>query len=218
MHSIKILTLRKIGKSILGLFIFSFGIYLAIVANIGLVPWDSLTMGISNLTNIRYGIINTLISILVLIIDLVMKEKIGVGTILDACLTGLFIDMFTYVLNIQYPSSILLGIVYMIIGLFIMAFGQYFYMSAGLSCGPRDTLLMAVGKKVPKIGIGYVDIIMKIILIIISLFVDGPIGIGTIVGMIGMGLVMQLVFKILKFEPRNIVHEDILDTLNCFKL
>lgn len=217
MHSIKILALRKIGKSILGLFIFSFGIYLAIVANIGLVPWDSLTMGISNLTNIRYGIINTLISILVLIIDLVMKEKIGVGTILDACLTGLFIDMFTYVLNIQYPNSILLGIVYMIIGLFIMAFGQYFYMSAGLSCGPRDTLLMAVGKKVPKIGIGYVDIIMKIILIIISLFVDGPIGIGTIVGMIGMGLVMQLVFKILKFEPRNIVHEDILDTLNCFK-
>lgn len=217
MYSIKILTLRKIGKSILGLFIFSFGIYLAIVANIGLVPWDSLTMGISNLTNIRYGIINTLISILVLIIDLVMKEKIGVGTILDACLTGLFIDMFTYVLNIQYPSSILLGIVYMIIGLFIMAFGQYFYMSAGLSCGPRDTLLMAVGKKVPKIGIGYVDIIMKIILIIVSLFVDGPIGIGTIVGMIGMGLVMQLVFKILKFEPRNIVHEDILDTLNCIK-
>ena len=94
-----------------------------------------------------------------------------------------------------------------------MAIGQVFYMAAGLSCGPRDSLLVAVGKRMPKLDIGYVDIIMKVVIILVSYFMGGPIGIGTIYSMVVMGLVMKIVFKLFKFEPRNIKHENIIETI-----
>ena len=209
--------IRKILKIVIGLMIFSVGIYLGLIANIGLVPWDSLTMGISNLASISYGKINIAISVSILIIDLLLKEKIGIGTILDALLTGTFIDILYVIFPLKGPSNVLVGILYMTVGLFINSIGAYFCMSAGLSCGPRDTLLIAIGKRLPKLGIGYVDIIIKIALIILSLIVKGPIGIGTLYGMVGTGIAMQIVFNIIKFEPRDVVHENIFDSIANFK-
>ena len=75
-------------RIVCGLFIFAFGVHLTIFANIGLAPWDCLGMGLSYHTPLNYGLSMTLIAITVLGIDLLMKEKIGYGTIIDALLTG----------------------------------------------------------------------------------------------------------------------------------
>ena len=68
-------------KIVAGLLVFSFGVHLTIYANIGLAPWDCLGMGISYHTPLNYGLSMTLIALTVLGIDLLLRERIGYGTI-----------------------------------------------------------------------------------------------------------------------------------------
>lgn len=213
MTKTRIKVLKKVLRSIFGLFIFTIGDYLTIIANAGLTPWDSLSMAISSKTGVSFGRVSIVISLTIIVIDLLFREKIGVGTVLDAILIGTFIDFFTSIFKFSYVKNIYFSLILLTISFFIMAIGQVFYMSSGLSCGPRDSLLVALGKRLPKFDIGYVDIIIKVVIIIVSYFMDGPIGIGTIYSMVGMGIAMKIVFKLFKFEPRYIKHENIVTTL-----
>lgn len=215
MKDIKIL-IKKCALAIFGLMICSIGIYLSLIADIGLIPWDTLNMGLVNITHISYGKINIMVSLTILFMDILLKERIGLGTIFDAILTGTFIDILYVVLPLNSPSNLFIGFIYFTVGMLIICFGTSVYMRAGLSCGPRDSLLVGIGKRFPKIKIGYIDIGIKVILVIISYFIKGPIGIGTLYGTVIMGFMFNLVFGIQKFEPRSVIHEDIFETLKYF--
>ena len=93
-------------KIVAGLLVFSFGVHLTIYANIGLAPWDCLGMGIARHTPLNYGLSMTTIALLVLAIDLLMKERIGFGTIIDALLTGNFVQMFNRSVAGCWPPGI----------------------------------------------------------------------------------------------------------------
>lgn len=205
-------TIKEIFKAAFGLFLFSFGVYLTIQADIGLAPWDCLSMGVASHTPFSYGAIHTAIGFVILILDILLKEKIGYGTILDALLVGAFVDFFRFLEFIPLNPSIPLGIVLVILGLFIMAFGQYFYMSAGQCCGPRDSLLIALGKRFPHIPIGIVQTVMVGIALLIGWLLGGPVGIGTIVSVFGMGTTLQIVCRLLRFEPRRVSHRNVIET------
>ena len=113
-----------------GLLVFAFGVHLTIHANIGLAPWDCLGMGIAKHTPLNYGLSMTIIAVCVLGIDLLIKERIGFGTIIDAVLTGNFVQMFNDLDPLPENSSLLLGIVFMLVGFVFMALGMWIYMSA----------------------------------------------------------------------------------------
>ena len=72
-------------KIVAGLIVFSFGVHLTIYANIGLAPWDCLGMGIAAHTPFNYGISMTIMAVTILFIDILLKEKIGFGTITTIC-------------------------------------------------------------------------------------------------------------------------------------
>ena len=67
------------GRIILGLGVFALGVHLTIFANIGLAPWDCLGMGVANHTPLNYGLAMTSVSVTILIIDLLLRERIGFG-------------------------------------------------------------------------------------------------------------------------------------------
>ena len=100
----------------------------------------------------------------------------------------------------------------MFLGLFIMGFSQFIYMKAALCCGPRDALLVALGKRFCKIPIGAVSIAILIDVLAIGWRLGGPIGIGTIVAALGTGPMMQLAFSLVKFKPIEVVHQDLIRT------
>lgn len=208
----KIVTLNRLCRTVFGLFLFSFGVYMTICANIGLAPWDALSTGISLHTPLSYGKAHTIVSVLILVTDVLMHEKIGCGTILDAALVGNFADLFLW-LGILPPSTSLPGgIFFFIVGLFVMAFGQYFYMSSGQGCGPRDSFLVGLGKRLPKVPIGAVNTMILCVVLVVSWILGGPIGIGTVLATFGIGVALQIVCLILHFEPRAVVHKDVLET------
>ncbi len=197
-------------KIVGGLVVFSFGVHLTIYANIGLAPWDCLGMGIAGHTPLNYGISMTIMAVIVLLIDILLKEKIGFGTIIDALLTGNFVQAFNYLNKLPENNNTLLGICIMLTGFVFMALGMWIYMSAEQCCGPRDALLVGLGKRMPKVPIGIVEILLWSVVLFFGFILGGPIGIGTLISTFGAGLVMQFVYNIIRFEPRKLKHKDVL--------
>ncbi len=198
-------------KIVIGLLVFSLGVHLTIRANLGLAPWDCLCMGISFKTPLNYGISMTIISVTVLFIDILMKEKIGFGTIIDALLTGNAVQFFSDIDPFPETESIFCGILIITGGLVLMAVGQYLYMSSAQCCGPRDALLVGLGKKLKRLPIGAVQVILWGLVLLTGWLLGGPVGIGTIVSTFGSGIVMQIVFTYIGFEPRLVEHQSVID-------
>ena len=197
-------------KIVAGLVVFAFGVHLTIFANIGLAPWDCLGMGIAKHTPFNYGISMTLIAVTILLIDIGLKEKIGFGTIIDALLTGNFVQIFNTLNKLPENHNVWLGICIMLTGFVFMALGMWIYMSSQQCCGPRDALLVGLGKRMPRIPIGIVEVLLWAAVLLIGILLGGPVGIGTVISTFGAGLVMQLVYNLIRFEPRNLKHRDVL--------
>lgn len=205
--------LRQWAVIVAGLFVFAFGVHLTIYANIGLAPWDCLGMGIARHTPLNYGLSMTVMSVIILVIDLAMKERIGFGTIIDALLTGNFVQAFNSLNPLPENHSLPIGIAVMLVGFAFMALGMRIYMSAGQCCGPRDSLLVGLGKRLPRVPIGVVEIGQWAVVLVIGWLLGGPVGIGTVISTFGAGLVMQLVYNLLHFDPRTIRHRDVIEVI-----
>ena len=196
-----------------GLLVFAFGVHLTIYANIGLAPWDCLGMGISYHTPLNYGLSMTSVAVLVLLVDLCLHERIGCGTVIDALLTGNFVQMYNDLNPFAANESLWRGIAFMLVGLVFMALGMWIYMRAAQGCGPRDALLVGLGKRMPRLPIGAVEILLWAAVTAAGWLLGGPVGVGTLISTFGAGAVMQLVYSLLRFEPRDIVHRDLLQVM-----
>lgn len=198
-------------RIIIGLFIFSFGVHLTIFANIGLAPWDCLGMGLSYHLPLNYGLCMTLVAVTILLIDILLKEKIGYGTIIDALFTGNFVQFFNSVNPFPLNKSLAAGIAIMLVGFVFMALGMAVYMKCAQCCGPRDSLLVGLGKRMPRLPIGLVEVLLWAFVLLVGWLLGGPVGIGTVISTFGAGLVMQLVYYIIRFEPRNLRHRGVVE-------
>ena len=192
-----------------GLLVFAFGVHLTIYANIGLAPWDCLGMGIAKHTPFNYGISMTLMAIAILGIDLLLKERIGCGTIIDALLTGNFVQMFNSLNPFPENKSLWLGILIMLTGFVFMALGMWIYMRGEQCCGPRDALLVGLGRRMPKVPIGIVEVLLWAVVLLAGWLLGGPVGIGTLISTFGAGIVMHFVYSLIRFDPRKLKHKDI---------
>ena len=207
----------RVFKVVLGMFIGGFSFYLIVQANIGLVPWDVFCMGLSYHLPITYGQAVTIMAVIVLTADLLLKEEIGVGSILDALLVGIAIDMYTALDLVPQATNVLEGILMMVVALLITGVAQLVYMSSGLSCGPRDALVMAIGRRMPKLPIAVAQWILQGGALLAGILLGGPVGIGTVIGAFGMGYAIQFDFNLAKFEPRDVQHEGLLQSLDRLK-
>ena len=116
--------LSEWGRIVVGLLIFSFGVHLTIRAELGLAPWDCLGMGISYHTPLNYGLAMTVLAVSILGIDLLLRERIGFGTVIDALLTGNMVQMFNTLDRLPKTRSLWAGILIILAGLTFMALGS----------------------------------------------------------------------------------------------
>ena len=194
-----------------GLLVFSFGVHLTIFANIGVAPWDCLGMGIAAHTPLNYGLAMTCTSVVILGIDLLMRERIGYGTIIDALLTGNFVQLFNDLNPLTPGNNLWVGVVLMFVGFVFMAVGMWIYMRAAQGCGPRDALLVGLGKRFPEVPIGVVQIVLWVAVTAAGWLLGGPVGVGTLLSAFVAGAVTQLVYQVLRFEPRDVEHRDVVE-------
>lgn len=203
---------KRIIKLIFGLFLYSLGSFLTIQANIGLAPWESFSMGGANLTHLSYGNVVVITGLIIIIMDFALKEKIGFGTILNAILIGKFIDLIQFTNVIPKMSNLGHGLLLLLLGQVVICIGSYFYIGSSLGFGPRDALMVALGKRMPKIPIGAIRGLLEGVVLIIGWLLGAKIGIGTAVYVLGIGFILQFTFKLLHFDVKTIHHESISDT------
>lgn len=198
----------------LGLSIYSFGVYLTIYANIGLAPWDCLGMGIAKHTPLNYGSSMVLIGVCAIIVQLILREPIGFATLLDAVITGNLTQLLCDISPYPENHSLWLGSIFMLFGFLFIALGMYVYMKAEQGCGPKDGLLIAIGKRLPKIPIGVVEILLWAVVTLFGWLLGGTVGIGTLISTFGAGAVLHLFYNTIHFEPRKLRHRSIKETFS----
>ena len=195
------------------LFVNGFGVYLTIQANIGAGPWDVLNLGLSKTLGILYGTASIAVSCSILAIDIILREPIGIAMFIDAVVVGKAVDFFNHIHAVPACASPLTGVPVMLVGLVILAYTQYTYMAASLGCGPRDTLLVGLAKRVRKVPIGAVSVALLGLATLIGWLLGGPVGLGTLICAFGSGPVMQFAFRSVGFDATNVRHQHLTESL-----
>ena len=195
------------------LFVNGFGVYLTIQANIGASPWDVLNLGLSRSLGILYGTASIAASCTILGIDILLREPIGLTMFIDAVVVGKAVDFFNSIHAVPACGSLLTGIPVMVAGLFVIGYTQYAYMIASLGCGPRDTLLVGLAKRVRRVPIGAVSIALLSTATLIGWLLGGPVGIGTLICAFCSGPVMQLAFTTVRFDATGVRHQRLRDSV-----
>lgn len=189
-----------------GLFLYGLGIIVTMKANIGYAPWEVLHSGLSQTLGISIGLINTSVGALIVFIVFLLGEKIGLGTIFNMFMIGLFMDLILYLDFIPTVNHFLIGVPFLILGLFIISFGTYFYISSAFGAGPRDSLMVAVTRKTGW-PVGLCRGMLEVSVVIIGFFLGGMVGIGTVISAFAIGLCVQITFRIMHFDPTKTKHE-----------
>ncbi|MDD2458612.1 MAG: hypothetical protein PHQ83_08930 [Eubacteriales bacterium] len=189
-----------------GLFLFAVGIVLTMKANIGFAPWDVLHSGLSERTGISFGTVSILIGLLICVLVVLLGEKLGLGTLLNMVLIGSFIDILLKMDVVATAQGFLPGLFVILLGLFVIAFGSYFYIKAGFGAGPRDYLMIVLRRRT-KLSVGVSRGLVEGSAVLLGWLLGGPVGGGTVLAAFGISVCIQLVFKWMKFEPAAIEHE-----------
>ena len=173
----------------LGLTLFGLGEGLLIVSFAGASPWSVLAQGISLNINLSIGIITILVSIVVLIFWMPLNQKPGIGTILNAIIIGLMIDVC--IKYVPTPENYIYQILLAIIAVLTVGLGGGIYLIANLGAGPRDGLMVGLQKKT-NLPIAAVRGSLEIIVMSIGWYLGGTVGIGTLLFAFGIGPAVAL--------------------------
>lgn len=182
-------------------------------SNLGLSPWDVFHQGLSRITGITIGQANIIIGVLFVIVGMCFGQKLGIGTILNMLLIGQFIDLIMYLNIIPVASNMITGIIMMIIGMLLMGYGCYLYISCGLGCGPRDGVMLVLNELLKK-PIKYIRAGMEILVLILGIILGGTVGLGTIISAVFLGYGIQLVFRLRNFDVSKVEHKSIIKGLS----
>jgi len=199
-----------------GLFLYAFGIVITLRANIGYAPWDAFHAGLSRIAGFSFGTASILVGIFVGALVMVFGEKIGLGSILNMVLIGIIIDIIMYTGIIPLSQNYAIGIAMLLVGLFIIAIGSYFYIKSGFGAGPRDALMVVLNRKT-RIPVGVCRIMVELTVTIAGWALGGMVGIGTVISAVAIGFFVQLVFNVLRFQPASVQHETLRQTYESLR-
>ena len=181
-----------------GLTLFGLGEGLLIVSLSGASPWSVLAQGISLNVNYSIGVITFIISVIVLIMWIPLKQKPGMGTILNALIIAGMIDLC--INFVPSPESYISQIILAIVAVLTVGIGGGIYLVANLGPGPRDGLMIGL-QKVSNLPIATVRAFIEISVVSVGWYLGGTVGIGTLLFAFGIGpavaLGLYLVDKIL---------------------
>lgn len=197
---------------LLGLVLYALGIVATVKANVGYAPWEVFHVGLGDAIGISLGAASIIAGLVIVIVVTALGEKLGLGTLGSMVLTGVFIDIIVMLNIIPEAGGFAAGIAMLIAGMFTIALGSYFYMKAAFGAGPRDNLMVVLTRKT-KIPVGLCRLLVELLVTLIGWLLGGMVGVGTVISFIGIGLCVQIVFSLLKFDVTAVQHETLGESL-----
>jgi uncharacterized membrane protein YczE len=185
-----------------GLVLFGVGLWLGLVAELGVGPWDVLTGGLSEQLGTPFGRTAIGISVVVLLLALAARVRIGIGTLLNVVVIGVVIDglLATALLEDLQQSPFGLRLSVTVLGILAVAVGSALYLGAHLGPGPRDGLMVAIAAWTGW-RIGRARALLESVVLVLGVLLGGPVGVGTLLFAFGIGPAVQLAFRLLRQTP-----------------
>ncbi len=185
---------RRWVQLMFGLFLYGIAISLMIRAAVGLSPWDVLAQGVSIRTGIPFGFVTNIVGGIVLLLWIPIRERIGIGTILNALLVGPSAEVGLWLIPEQ--TELWVRIPMFAAGLLLLAVATGMYIGARFGPGPRDGLMTGIHRKF-GIKIWIVRTSIEVVVLIIGWILGGNVGLGTAAFALLVGPLVHLTMPVL---------------------
>lgn len=193
------ITVRRWGQLMLGLFLYGIAVALLIQANVGLDPWTVFAQGLEVQTGWSIGLIVVLIGLVVLLLWIPIKQKPGIGTVLNVLLIGPVIDLAMLV--VETPEQLWAQWLMFAGGLALLAVATGLYIGARFGPGPRDGLMTGAharfGWKIWKVRTG-----VEVTVLAIGWLLGGTVGFGTVAFALLIGPMVGFTLPLLRVPER----------------
>jgi uncharacterized membrane protein YczE len=166
---------------------------------LGVPPWDVLTQGLQVQTGWTFGFSAIVISAIVLVVWIPIKQRPGIGTIINAVLIGPFADISSPFM--PELSSTFAQFAWMILGLLSVAIGAGLYISANLGAGPRDGLMVGL-TRVTRLPFWIIRTLGESLVLLTGWLLGGTVGVGTALFAVFIGTLLQTSMKLFGFDPK----------------
>lgn len=189
--------LERLARCVVGLACFGTGIAFFVQSDLGVPPWDVFHTGISQRTDLELGTVLIIVSFFVLLLWIPFRLRPGLGTLLNAVQIGLVENVAQDL--IPETSSVLIRVIYMFLGLSIIALGSGMYIGAELGSGPRDGLMIGLNQKF-GISVRLARTTVEVIVMLTGVILGGHIGLGTFVFAFGIGPMVQITLRMFRMS------------------
>src|SRR3989304_1592839 len=190
----------------IGFFLFGLAITLMIRGNIGTSAWAVLEVALAQRIGISIGTMTVLMGFLVLSGALIMREKLGWGTLANILSIGPWEDFWLSFMP-SVTTNLPLQIGMLLLAIFLMGLASAIYIGVDAGAGPRDSMMLAI-KRTTGISIRAARAIIEVTVVTLGWFLGGPAGFGTLAYAILVGPSVQWGFKIFKVQPHKLIDEE----------
>ena len=180
---------RRLVQLVVGLWLYGVGIALMVRAEIGVAPGDVLTLGVQAQTGLGFGLIIVLTSVAVLLLWIPLRQRVGVGTLLNGLLVGPFAELTLAIVPpvpTDDPATWWFRVPLFLLGLVVLATATGMYITARFGPGPRDGLMTGV-VRVTRWPIWLARTLIEGSVLVAGLLLGGPLGVGALVFVFGVG-------------------------------
>jgi len=179
---------ERIVRCVLGLAVFGVGVALLLDARLGAAPWDVFHSGVSELTGVPVGTVIIATGVVLLVAWIPLRERPGLGTVLNAVEIGLVVDLVLPLIPEPEPRAGRFAM--MLAGVVLIAFGSGVYIGAGLGPGPRDGIMTGLARRGISIRTARTGI--EITVLTVGALLGGAVGIGTAAFALAIGPLVQV--------------------------
>lgn len=184
---------RRTVQLLVGLFLYGIGIAFMVRGQIGAAPWDVLTQGITRHVPLTFGVVTILVSIVVLLLWIPLRQKLGFGTVLNALLVGPSADVGLALIPVGQP--LWLRICFFAIGLLVLSAATGLYIGAQFGPGPRDGLMTGLHTQTGW-PIWIVRTGLEIVVVAVGWVLGGNVGVGTVAFALLVGPLCQYFMRL----------------------
>jgi uncharacterized membrane protein YczE len=188
----------RLARLVVGLIGFGFGIRLMLDSGLGVPPWDVLHQGLAIRFGLTVGVWSIIVSLVVLALWIPLGERYGIGTVANAVIIGLTIDITAGLIGPQ--DDTFAAFVLMTLGVVLIAASSGMYIGANFGPGPRDGLMTGIAKRGHSIRL--TRAVIEVVVLVIGWRLGGTFGLGTVAFALLIGPLVQ--FFLHRWDPLGV--------------
>jgi len=185
---------RRLAQLFVGLALYGVSLAMLLRAGLGLAPWDVLHQGLAGLLGTTVGQMVIAVSFVVLLLWIPLRERPGFGTIANAILVGVFVDLTLLVLDDAEAWAWRVAL--LLLGVLLNGVATALYIGASLGAGPRDGLMTGLVRRTGR-SVRVVRTGLEVTVLGVGWLLGGTVGIGTVLYALAIGPIAHALLPVL---------------------